>query len=218
MTSDQSLPCIFRYSDRPEVLKWQQDTRVYAFDNQYVNTMLGRRRQLPGIRSKDRFLRLRAERAAINTPIQGSAADVASAAMLAIAKDEWLQEYGWKLLLQVHDEVSQGHTGLHGIGIQQRLVRIAMLARSTCRRLTLWFMYALPLAVLKTSGSSHISSKELWHPIKGSLAPTFIATCRSCLKVPRSLQRRRGGASWMPWPTPGTTCWASRESLCWWTS
>jgi DNA polymerase-1 len=44
-------------------------------------------------------------RAAINTPIQGSAADVATAAMLRINADQRLKEMGWKLLLQVHDEV-----------------------------------------------------------------------------------------------------------------
>jgi DNA polymerase-1 len=43
----------------------------------------------------------RSERAAINTPIQGSAADVASAAMLSIVRDEALRDMGWRLLLQV---------------------------------------------------------------------------------------------------------------------
>jgi len=45
------------------------------------------------------------ERAAINTPVQGSAADVAMCAMLEISKNARLKELGWKLLLQVHDEV-----------------------------------------------------------------------------------------------------------------
>jgi DNA polymerase-1 len=44
-------------------------------------------------------------RAAINTPIQGSAADVATAAMLRINNNPTLRQLGWKLLLQVHDEV-----------------------------------------------------------------------------------------------------------------
>jgi len=88
------------------VLQWQEQTRQYAREHGYVNTMLGRRRNLrPAINSARAFERSRAERAAINTPIQGSAADVATAAMLAIERDEWLRERGWKLLLQVHDEV-----------------------------------------------------------------------------------------------------------------
>lgn len=45
------------------------------------------------------------ERAAINTPVQGSAADVAMCAMLEISKNARLKQLGWKLLLQVHDEV-----------------------------------------------------------------------------------------------------------------
>jgi DNA polymerase-1 len=47
----------------------------------------------------------RSERAAINTPIQGSAADVASAAMLSIVRDAALKEMGWKLLLQVRSQL-----------------------------------------------------------------------------------------------------------------
>ncbi|MCI13989.1 DNA polymerase, partial [Trifolium medium] len=45
------------------------------------------------------------ERAAINTPVQGSAADVAMCAMIQISNNKRLKELGWKLLLQVHDEV-----------------------------------------------------------------------------------------------------------------
>jgi DNA polymerase-1 len=94
------------YADRPEVRDWQEATRQYARAHGYVNTMLGRRRNLrPGINSSRPFERARAERAAINTPIQGSAADVAAAAMLAVDADPWLRANGWRLLLQVHDEV-----------------------------------------------------------------------------------------------------------------
>lgn len=97
------------YADRPEVREWQARTKAYAADMGWVNTMLGRRRPLlPAIRSQDKWTKARAERASINTPIQGSAADVASAAMLAIDKDEWLRENGWRLLLQV----GQGTGGL----------------------------------------------------------------------------------------------------------
>lgn len=82
--------------------QWQREQRAYAVREGYVNTMIGRRRGLlPAIRSDNRRLKSSAERAAINTPIQGSAADVASAAMLAIQEDCWLRDNGWKLLLQV---------------------------------------------------------------------------------------------------------------------
>ncbi|GMH39050.1 hypothetical protein BSKO_06948 [Bryopsis sp. KO-2023] len=96
------------YSDRKEVKQWQEETRKLARerkDGHYVTTLLGRRRNLPEIVSKKRPLKSHAERAAINTPIQGSAADIATAAMLCIEENERLKELGWKLLLQVHDEV-----------------------------------------------------------------------------------------------------------------
>lgn len=68
----------------------------------YVTTVLGRRRQLPDAQSsRNRAAQSHALRAAINTPIQGSAADIATAAMLRINEDETLQRMGWRLLLQV---------------------------------------------------------------------------------------------------------------------
>lgn len=94
------------YSDRPEVLNWQKEQRAMAQQKGYVTTVLGRRRQLPDAQSsRNRAAQSHALRAAINTPIQGSAADIATAAMLRINEDETLQRMGWRLLLQVHDEV-----------------------------------------------------------------------------------------------------------------
>jgi DNA polymerase-1 len=93
------------YSDRPEVETWQAARREQAEREGYVGTLLGRRRNLPDARSKKQAVKAHALRAAINTPIQGSAADVATAAMLRINANEELRELGWRLLLQVHDEV-----------------------------------------------------------------------------------------------------------------
>ena len=93
------------YGDRREVKEWQKMQRHCAQTEGYVCTILGRRRQLPDARSDNKPARGHALRAAINTPIQGSAADVATAAMLRINSDERLRNMGWKLLLQVHDEV-----------------------------------------------------------------------------------------------------------------
>lgn len=67
--------------------------------------MLGRARHLPNVNSSNSLVRSHMERAAINTPVQGSAADVAMCAMLEIQRNAKLHELGWKLLLQVHDEV-----------------------------------------------------------------------------------------------------------------
>lgn len=91
------------YADRPEVLAWQQRTKDAARRTGRVHTMLGRHRDLPGINS--RRLAGHAERAAINTPIQGSAADIVMSAMLRLRADEELRAAGWEQVLQVHDEV-----------------------------------------------------------------------------------------------------------------
>lgn len=93
------------YSDRPEVEDWQARQRQMAKDYGFVQTILGRRRQLPDAVLGKSAAAGHALRAAINTPIQGSAADVATAAMLRISRHERLRELGWRLLLQVHDEV-----------------------------------------------------------------------------------------------------------------
>lgn len=93
------------YADRPEVLDWQKKTKRFATREGYVSTLLGRRRRLPGAKSMNRSILNAALRAAINTPIQGSAADVAMSAMIAIDENEELRDLGYKLLLQIHDEV-----------------------------------------------------------------------------------------------------------------
>eukprot|EP01026_Neomeris_dumetosa_P070642 TRINITY_DN7068_c0_g1_i1.p4 TRINITY_DN7068_c0_g1~~TRINITY_DN7068_c0_g1_i1.p4 ORF type:complete len:130 (-),score=14.14 TRINITY_DN7068_c0_g1_i1:100-489(-) len=75
--------------------------------------MLGRRRHLPnlllnGQSSKDfqiRSLIAMEKRKSINTPMQGSGADIVTCAMIRLARDERLKQLGWKLLLQIHDEV-----------------------------------------------------------------------------------------------------------------
>ena len=89
------------YADRPEVRRWQEARHAEAVQDGYVSTLLGRRRNLPDARSKNKAVKAHALRAAINTPIQGSAADVATAAMIRIHADPRLAAMGWRLLLQV---------------------------------------------------------------------------------------------------------------------
>ncbi|XP_031096922.1 DNA polymerase I A, chloroplastic/mitochondrial-like, partial [Ipomoea triloba] len=93
------------YSDRKEVLSWQEQRKSEAHQFGCVYTLLGRARWFPSLKKASSFLKGHIERAAINTPVQGSAADVAMCAMLEISKNPRLKELGWKLLLQVHDEV-----------------------------------------------------------------------------------------------------------------
>jgi DNA polymerase-1 len=84
------------------VREWQRIQRERARGEGYVTTIMGRRRQLPdAANSRNKAAQGHALRAAINTPIQGSAADIATAAMLRISADDTLRELGWRLLLQV---------------------------------------------------------------------------------------------------------------------
>jgi len=73
--------------------------------NGYVSTLLKRRRYLPNINSDNGHIRSEAERAAINTPIQGTAADLIKMAMINIAKRLKKENLRTKMLLQVHDEL-----------------------------------------------------------------------------------------------------------------
>ncbi|XP_047336760.1 DNA polymerase I A, chloroplastic/mitochondrial-like isoform X2 [Impatiens glandulifera] len=93
------------YRDRKEVLKWQEKRKAEALEHGCVHTLLGRARRFPSMVNASYSHKGHIERAAINTPVQGSAADVAMCAMLKISTNERLKELGWKLLLQVHDEV-----------------------------------------------------------------------------------------------------------------
>ena len=74
-----------------------------AAETGYVKTIMGRRRYVPEINSKNRQTRLAAERAAVNMPFQGSAADIIKKAMINLEKS--LKNTDSKLLLQIHDEL-----------------------------------------------------------------------------------------------------------------
>lgn len=93
------------YNSRPEVREWQKEVKEEAREFGRTRTLMGRYRALPGAQDKNKWIVSKAERASINTPIQGGAADVAMMAMNKINQNEKLKELGWILLLQVHDEV-----------------------------------------------------------------------------------------------------------------
>ncbi|XP_062077767.1 DNA polymerase I A, chloroplastic/mitochondrial-like isoform X1 [Humulus lupulus] len=93
------------YKERQEVLIWQDKRKKEAHEEGCVRTLLGRARWFPSLVGASYSQRGHIERAAINTPVQGSAADVAMCAMLEISTNKQLKELGWRLLLQVHDEV-----------------------------------------------------------------------------------------------------------------
>ncbi|MDO4903594.1 MAG: DNA polymerase I [Limosilactobacillus sp.] len=93
------------FKEFPGVKKYIDDTIQSARDNGYVETITHRRRYLPDINSKRFNLRSFAERTAMNTPIQGSAADIIKIAMIKM--QDALKERGLKakMLLQIHDEL-----------------------------------------------------------------------------------------------------------------
>jgi len=80
-------------------------TVAEAKANGYVTTLLGRRRPIPELRSSDPTQRSFGERVAMNSPIQGTAADVIKLAMLAVHRRLTTEGLGAKMLLQVHDEL-----------------------------------------------------------------------------------------------------------------
>lgn len=88
------------------VRDWMEQTVLDAKKNGYVKTLMGRIRYLPEINAKNNALRSFAERTAINTPVQGTSADIIKAAMINL--DQKLKEQrfsGMKMLLQVHDDL-----------------------------------------------------------------------------------------------------------------
>ncbi|WP_205955824.1 DNA polymerase I [Pantoea stewartii] len=90
----------------PGVLRYMENTRQLAASDGYVETLDGRRLWLPDIKSSNAIRRKAAERAAINAPMQGTAADIIKRAMIAV--DNWLQEQrsdAVKMIMQVHDEL-----------------------------------------------------------------------------------------------------------------
>jgi DNA polymerase-1 len=89
----------------PGVAKYMESTRQSAREQGYVETVFGRRLWLPEIRSSSPARRAGAERAAINAPMQGTAADLIKLAMIAV--QGWIDAggLGMKLIMQVHDEL-----------------------------------------------------------------------------------------------------------------
>ncbi len=97
---------IDRYFQRyPGVKQYMDDTRALAKAQGYVETVLGRRLYLPEINSPNGPRRAGAERAAINAPMQGTAADLIKLAMVAVQKELDAQKPDILMVLQVHDEL-----------------------------------------------------------------------------------------------------------------
>ncbi|MBZ0328521.1 MAG: DNA polymerase I [Altibacter sp.] len=93
------------YKTYPKLRNYMSEVVDFARDNGYVQTVLGRRRYLKDINSRNAVVRGAAERNAVNAPIQGSAADIIKIAMIRIHQKMTEGKYKSKMLLQVHDEL-----------------------------------------------------------------------------------------------------------------
>lgn len=89
----------------PGVLHYMESTREKAHQQGYVETLFGRRLYLPEIHTKNMARQKAAERAAINAPMQGSAADIIKKSMLSIAKWQNTENMHTRMIMQVHDEL-----------------------------------------------------------------------------------------------------------------
>ena len=90
------------YSGVSEFIKRQ---KKFAHRNGYVQTLLRRKRRLPGINSPEFKEVAYCERLSVNSAVQGSAADITMSAQNLVSKDPWFKEHGANMIIQVHDEL-----------------------------------------------------------------------------------------------------------------
>ncbi|MFN8671796.1 MAG: DNA polymerase I [Candidatus Sericytochromatia bacterium] len=106
ITMKEASEIIKKFNERyTSINKYVEDMTYFANANGYVKTLFNRRRYLPEIYSSTRTLREFAKRTAINTPLQGTAADIIKIAMIHIDKALEKETLQSKMLLQVHDEL-----------------------------------------------------------------------------------------------------------------
>ncbi len=106
ITLKEAKAFIERYFDRLSKLReFYEQVEDLAKEQGYVTTLAGRRRWLPDINSRNNQLQSQAKRQAINTVIQGSAADIIKIAMIEVDRSQPLKDLNARFLLQVHDEL-----------------------------------------------------------------------------------------------------------------
>ncbi|GMA14490.1 DNA polymerase I [Deinococcus metallilatus] len=123
------------FSTYPGIRRYIERTLEFGREHGYVETLYGRRRYVPELKSQNRTLREAGERLAYNMPIQGTAADIIKIAMVRLADE--LDALGARLLLQVHDELL----------IEAPEDRAEDIARLTCKVMENAAHLSVPLAV-----------------------------------------------------------------------
>ena len=89
----------------PGILKYMEDAKANAYKNGYVKTLMNRKRIIEELKNKNYLIRSSGERMALNTPIQGTAADILKKAMVEIYEEFEKRGLKSKMLIQVHDEL-----------------------------------------------------------------------------------------------------------------
>ena len=90
----------------PRVREWMQKTLAFGYENGYVETLWGRKRYIPELKADNRMIKAAGERAAINHPVQGTAADMIKKAMVDIfSVIASVAKQACQMILQVHDEL-----------------------------------------------------------------------------------------------------------------
>lgn len=132
------------FAQYPKVLSWIETVIEETKANGYVQTLWGRRRHIPGIYEKNRSLYEEARRVAVNTKVQGTAADIMKLGMLACEKELLKSGLGARLLVQIHDEmlVSVPH---HEVSQTEQVIKNALENVAPFR---------VPLVVTTRTGSS----------------------------------------------------------------
>jgi DNA polymerase-1 len=135
----------------PKVRDYIQEQIQRARNDGYVSTILGRRRYIPEINNKNSGIRQFAERQAMNTPIQGSAADLIKQAMIEIHRDIVKSGLNSRLILQIHDEllfeVPESESDL--------LIRLVRRKMEGC------FTFGVPIRVVVKKGKNWLDMEEV---------------------------------------------------------
>jgi DNA polymerase-1 len=106
ISNKEAATFIKRYFEHyPGVKRYMEEIVEQAREDGYVETLLKRRRPLPDIKSSNKATREFAERTAINTPIQGTAADIIKLAAIEVDRQLKAEDLSARLLLQIHDEL-----------------------------------------------------------------------------------------------------------------
>jgi len=139
------------FIDKPEVRQYMQYVKRDAREHGVAISLVGRWRTLPFIAGQDQQTRAHSQRAAVNFMIQGSAADIATFAMLRLWRDARLAELGFRLVLQVHDEyVLEGPTE-HA---REAASIVGSIMRHPFEELRKGFKFKVPLEVDISVGAS----------------------------------------------------------------